>query len=274
MRTGIRSLPDATVLHGNADSGWRFASWGRSKTTTRRVTWPRADARRTGRAAPFVRRLGRPAPVDGRPLLDPCRRRPDAAARPDDAAADGAGPDRDRRGARGPRPTADELTEAVVERAGPWAGDRVTDAFQDRWPRRRQVTHPAAPGSLCFGPLRGRRVTYTHPRRILPGFTPMDGAPAQAELVRRYLRAYRPATPQHFARWPAAPRGWAGEVSAAAARGQAEEVRRHRAVRAHPRRRPHPARGRTSRTGPSPCTSGRHPVRRSSVMPSRAATRS
>ncbi|MFD9214307.1 winged helix DNA-binding domain-containing protein [Streptomyces sp. NPDC059544] len=123
--------------------------------------------------------------------------------------------------------TADELTEAVVERAGPWAGDRVMDAFQDKWPRWRQVSHRAAHrGVLCFGPLRGRRVTYTHPRRVLPGFTPRDGAAAQAELVRRYLRAYGPATPQHFARWLAAPRGWAGEVfAAAAARGEAEEVR-------------------------------------------------
>jgi hypothetical protein len=45
-------------------------------------------------------------------------------------------------------------------------------------------------------------------------------------LVRRYLYAYGPATPQHFARWLAAPPGWAkaryGELAAA---GEIEEVR-------------------------------------------------
>lgn len=122
--------------------------------------------------------------------------------------------------------TVDELTDAIVERTGPWAGDRVMEAFQDKWPRWRQVTHRAAHrGVLCFGPNRGRRVTYTNPHRVLPGFTPIDGAAAQAELVRRYLRAYGPASPRYFARWLAAPRGWAGEVfAAAAASGEIEEV--------------------------------------------------
>ena len=44
-------------------------------------------------------------------------------------------------------------------------------------------------------------------------------------FVHRYLHAYGPATPQHFARWLAAPTGWAtalfGELAAA---GRIEEV--------------------------------------------------
>jgi Winged helix DNA-binding domain len=98
--------------------------------------------------------------------------------------------------------TVDELTAAIVDRTGPWAGERTMEAFQDRWPRWRQLTSTAAHrGVLCFGPDRGRRVTYTNPHRWLPGFRPDDGEGALRTLVMRYLYAYGPATPQHFARW-------------------------------------------------------------------------
>jgi hypothetical protein len=69
--------------------------------------------------------------------------------------------------------TVDELTDAIVERTGPWAGERTMDAFQDKWPRWRQLTSTAAHrGVLCFGPNRGRSITYTNPHRWLPGFRP------------------------------------------------------------------------------------------------------
>jgi DNA glycosylase AlkZ-like len=98
--------------------------------------------------------------------------------------------------------TVDELTQAIVDRTGPWAGERTMEAFQGRWPRWRQLTSTAAHrGMLCFGPNRGRNVTYTNPHRWLPGFRPDDGDAALRALVTRYLHAYGPATPQHFARW-------------------------------------------------------------------------
>jgi winged helix DNA-binding protein len=98
--------------------------------------------------------------------------------------------------------TVDELTEAIVERTGPWAAERTMEAFQDTWPRWRQLTSTAAHrGELCFGPNRGRNVTYTSPRRWLPGFRPDEGDAALRTLLERYLHAYGPATPQHFARW-------------------------------------------------------------------------
>jgi uncharacterized membrane protein len=56
-------------------------------------------------------------------------------------------------------------------------------------------------GVLCFGPDRSRRVTYTNPHRWLPGFRPADGDTALRTLVARYLHAYGPATPAHFAKW-------------------------------------------------------------------------
>jgi hypothetical protein len=102
--------------------------------------------------------------------------------------------------------TVDELTEAIVDRTGPWAGERTMEAFQGMWPRWRQLTSTAAHrGVLCFGPNRGRNVTYTNPHRWLPGFRPDDGHPAVRTLVTRYLYAYGPATPQHFARWVSIP---------------------------------------------------------------------
>jgi hypothetical protein len=109
--------------------------------------------------------------------------------------------------------TVDELTDAVVAATGPWAGDLVMPAFNGMWPRWRQAVGTAVKrGALCFGPNRGRKVTYTSPKRWLPGFRPADGPAAVAEVVRGYLHAYGPATPQQFAKWLGAPRRWAAEL--------------------------------------------------------------
>ncbi|MEU7894309.1 winged helix DNA-binding domain-containing protein [Nonomuraea sp. NPDC049152] len=114
--------------------------------------------------------------------------------------------------------TIDELDEAVVAIAGPWAGDRVMDAFQTKWPRWRQATHLAAHrGVLAFGPNRGRKVTYTS-----PDVRPADTETAQAELLKAYLHSYGPSTPQHFARWLSAPVTWAAKLFDAAALDQVE----------------------------------------------------
>ncbi|MCX4883316.1 winged helix DNA-binding domain-containing protein [Streptomyces sp. NBC_00847] len=118
--------------------------------------------------------------------------------------------------------TVDELSEEVVARTGSWAGDRVMPAFQDLWPRWRQVMHRAGQsGAMCSGPNRGRKVTYTRP----PHFTPLPPEEALRELVRRYLHAYGPASPQNFAKWLAAPGGWTARLFAElAGSGEIEEV--------------------------------------------------
>lgn len=109
--------------------------------------------------------------------------------------------------------TIDELGEAVVAATGPWAGERIMPAFNDLWPRwRMAVARAGFRGALCFGPNRGPNVTYTNPRRFLPGFAPVEGQTALAWLLKRYLYAYGPATPQHFAQWLSAPRSWAAEL--------------------------------------------------------------
>ena len=106
--------------------------------------------------------------------------------------------------------TVDELTEAIVSRTGPWAVERTMAAFQDMWPRWRQLTSTAAHrGVLCFGPNRGRNVTYTNPHRWLPGFRPDDGDAALRSWSRATCtptaRPRRSTSP--VAQHPAAARG-------------------------------------------------------------------
>jgi len=105
--------------------------------------------------------------------------------------------------------TVDELSDAVVARAGAWAGDLVMPAFTGLWPRWRQaITAAAYRGVLAFGPNRGQKVTYTN-----PGLTRKRGGPAAVrEIARAYLYAYGPALPQHFAQWLSVPRPWAATL--------------------------------------------------------------
>ena len=56
-------------------------------------------------------------------------------------------------------------------------------------------------GSLCFGPNRGRNVTFVSPAAWIeaePGPPPEE---ALAEVTRRYLGAYGPATAAEYSRW-------------------------------------------------------------------------
>ena len=120
--------------------------------------------------------------------------------------------------------TVDELTAAVVERAGSWAGDPVMPAFQGWWPRWRQALALAGTrGLLCFGPDRGRNVTYTSPRRWLPNLVPQEPEVAVDSLLRSYLRAYGPVSPQHLATWLSTRPAWAAERLAGLG-GEVEQV--------------------------------------------------
>jgi Winged helix DNA-binding domain len=109
--------------------------------------------------------------------------------------------------------TVKELDGAVRSACGPWAEDLVVPAFGGYWPRWRQAVNVAASaGVLCFGPARGRQVTYTSPAHWLPGFQPAPAQPALSQLLHAYLHAYGPATSAQFAQWLAAPRRWAEQV--------------------------------------------------------------
>ncbi|OZB92358.1 winged helix DNA-binding domain-containing protein [Paenibacillus sp. XY044] len=114
--------------------------------------------------------------------------------------------------------TVDELDEAVIGATGSWAADPVMPAFGGMWPRWRLALAIAGiRGALCYGPNRGRKVTYISPKRHLPGFRTMDGHTALIQVVKHYLYAYGPATSQQFAKWLNAPPRWAAELFSAMA---------------------------------------------------------
>jgi hypothetical protein len=61
---------------------------------------------------------------------------------------------------------------------------------------------PAArKGWLCFGPNRGQSVTFVRPEKWLNKWHELEPEAANAELARRYLRAYGPATRKDYSRW-------------------------------------------------------------------------
>ena len=91
-----------------------------------------------------------------------------------------------------------ELGDAVVAELGEWAAEPVGKAFTGPVPRWQWFLH-APP--ICFGPPRGRAVTYVSAERWLGPQPPVDPATAAAELVRRFLHAYGPSTPAEVARW-------------------------------------------------------------------------
>jgi hypothetical protein len=111
--------------------------------------------------------------------------------------------------------TADELEAEIVSRVGAWAAERSVEAFTSAWPRWRLALYDAAAkGIVCFGANRGSKVTWTSVQRLIPGFAPMERDEAVRALVRAYLRAYGPSTPQWFARWVAGPKRWADDAFA------------------------------------------------------------
>ncbi|HEV8594241.1 MAG TPA: crosslink repair DNA glycosylase YcaQ family protein, partial [Thermoplasmata archaeon] len=60
-------------------------------------------------------------------------------------------------------------------------------------------------GLACCGPEDGSEATFVRPDAWIPGFRDLAIPDAERELVRRYLRAYAPATPEDFSLWAAFP---------------------------------------------------------------------
>jgi hypothetical protein len=126
----------------------------------------------------------------------------------------------------GRRLTREELGAQVVARVGRWAGAKRFPAFGDMqplwWPA---IGHAATAGLLCFAPNQGTRVTFVRPDQwIGPSARRHVGATAAlAVVLRRYLRAYGPATPAEFAQWFAATRQTTARAVKALSR-ETEEV--------------------------------------------------
>ncbi|MBN6057574.1 AlkZ family DNA glycosylase [Nonomuraea sp. RK-328] len=101
--------------------------------------------------------------------------------------------------ALGERPlTREELVGAVVEVTG---DDHLRQALTSGWGA---LLKPLSRlGELCYGPPREGRVTFTAPRRWLPGWP--AALPPQEEagvrVARAFLGAHGPATPEMFDKW-------------------------------------------------------------------------
>jgi hypothetical protein len=101
--------------------------------------------------------------------------------------------------------TRDELVEAVIDSTG---DAHLREALTSGWG---MLLKPLSfLGELCYGPPREGRVTFT-----APGIAPLPVAEAGTRLVRSFLGAHGPATPEMFDTWlfrgktpKAALRGW------------------------------------------------------------------
>lgn len=93
---------------------------------------------------------------------------------------------------RGRALTRDQLADAVAERTG---SKQLAAVLRQSWG---VLLKPAAyRGQLCFAEGDGTRVRFTHPGPVRK----LDPQKALAELARRYLGAYGPATREDFALW-------------------------------------------------------------------------
>ncbi len=96
--------------------------------------------------------------------------------------------------------TREELVREVVRITGSPAFGKGMNSWGT-------MLRPAAfTGRLCFGPSIGQRVQFTRPDSWLAGAgrtlgSPVDPQMATAEITRRFLSAYGPATYHDLARW-------------------------------------------------------------------------
>lgn len=99
--------------------------------------------------------------------------------------------------------TTRELGEEVVRRLGPWAGEE-TEVIHFGKPAiawRLAWGEAFARGLCCYGPPKGQEVTFVRADQWLGGWEDVDSDKAIADVLRRYLRAYGPARPDHFEHW-------------------------------------------------------------------------
>ena len=91
--------------------------------------------------------------------------------------------------------TREELADRLADVGGPELRERLLSGWG-------ALLKPSAHrGDLCFGPNRGRNVTFVRPDRWLGKLPRPDPDEAAGALVRRFLAAYGPATAAEFGRW-------------------------------------------------------------------------
>jgi len=89
--------------------------------------------------------------------------------------------------------------EELIAKVAEGRSERVQAALKSGWGG---LLKPVArKGLLCFGPSRGQSVTFVRPQQWLGTWRDVDPDTGLAEVARRYLRAYGPATKNDFTRW-------------------------------------------------------------------------
>jgi len=115
------------------------------------------------------------------------------------------------------RDEADELSALILEtlQAGPAPRAAITAAVRPKVSKRVRawmdrvssiVRLPVIEGQVCYGPGEGNQATFILTEHWLRGQpkideVKIDEVQAQKELLRKYLRAYGPATLKDFAHW-------------------------------------------------------------------------
>lgn len=92
---------------------------------------------------------------------------------------------------------------ALADRVGSKLGERVRKLLEHSWGG--SVVEASLRGLVCFGPERGNQITFASRSNWLPSVKDYATEEAGDILVRRYLRAFGPATPQDFQRWAGIP---------------------------------------------------------------------
>ncbi|MEE9268308.1 MAG: winged helix DNA-binding domain-containing protein [Thermoplasmata archaeon] len=87
------------------------------------------------------------------------------------------------------------LGEAVVERVGERARKWVEHGYGG------VIRLATIEGKVCFGPNQGQEITFVLLDDWVGRRATIPPEQAETELLRRYLHAYGPATPQDFAAW-------------------------------------------------------------------------
>lgn len=105
----------------------------------------------------------------------------------------------------------------IAERASRTLGVKMQSVHGGGWGSRRRLaavpvgglTYPvvdllhlaAARGVVCYGPNRGSEPTFVRADAWIPGWKDLSREKAERLLLRRYLRAFGPATAADFAMW-------------------------------------------------------------------------